>query len=214
MWVRDDMGLSCSYAFSQQLTAGRSFHQFLITIARLAYLFSSSSFSSISMTYHNQLLTIWTMCTRSVWRVLKLVPWINTTWRLSCRQIRIDHWARLLWLVWHHSFNFCLYISLLILLLRSHLTLISKQKSSWLAILQHDLDSITFTWCVHPLHMHTRIIMSHSVVTKIKKKMTRSKIGTQITFHWDIMSKMTICLSIPPLAQKQSPSLRPNPIAI
>jgi len=214
MWVGDDVALSRSCAFGRQLTACRSFHQLFSNIAWLPHVSSSRSFSSICMTYIKQLSTIWIMCTRSVRRVMQLDPWINTAWQSSYRQIRIEHGPLLPWLVWHHSLKFCLYIWSAIFFLLSHLTLIGKQKSSWFAVLQHDLDSRTFAWYIRPLHMHRWIIMSYSLVTKIKKKMTHSKIGTQITFHWYVMSKMTISLSISLLTPEQSPSLRPNPISI
>jgi len=76
MSVRDDVALLHSCAFGQQLMACRSFYQFLINIAQLSHLSSSSSFSSICMTYHKQLSTIRTMCTRSVRRVTWLDLWI------------------------------------------------------------------------------------------------------------------------------------------
>ena len=54
IWVRDDVGKLQSCAFGRKLTACRTFHQFLVNIVRLPHLFSSSSFFSISMTYHMQ----------------------------------------------------------------------------------------------------------------------------------------------------------------
>jgi len=53
-WVRNDMALSHSCAFGRQYTACRSFPQFLVNIAGLPHLSSSSIFSLISMMYHNQ----------------------------------------------------------------------------------------------------------------------------------------------------------------
>jgi len=55
--------------------------------------------------------------------------------------------------------------------------------------------------------MHRPIIKSHNLVTEIKKTLTRRRIGTKIAFHRDMMSKMTICLSIPLMTQEPSPSL-------
>jgi len=52
------------------------------------------------------------------------------------------------------------------------------------------------------------------MVTEIKKKLTCSKIGKQITFHQHLMSKITICLSIPPQTQEPSPCLCPNLISL
>jgi len=54
VWVRYDVALSHSSAFGWQFAACRSFHQFLVNIARLPHLALSSFFSSISMTYHKQ----------------------------------------------------------------------------------------------------------------------------------------------------------------
>jgi len=39
--------------------------------------------------------------------------------------------------------------------------------------------------------------MFYSLVTQIKEKMTGRKIGTQITFHSDMTSKMSLYLFIP-----------------
>jgi len=89
-----------------------------------------------------------------------------------------------------------------------------EQKSSWFAILQPDLNSGTLAWWVRRRHMHRRIIMSRNLVTKTQKKLTESKIGRQIAFHRDMTSKMSICVSIPPLAEEPSPCLRPNPICL
>jgi hypothetical protein len=52
------------------------------------------------------------------------------------------------------------------------------------------------------------------LVTEIKKKQTRSKIGKQIAFHKQMTSKITLCLSIPRLMQEPSPCLCPNPKSI
>jgi hypothetical protein len=62
--------------------------------------------------------------------------------------------------------------------------------------------------------MHRRIIVSHNLVTEIKKELTHSKIGKQIAFHIDMRSKITVCLSVPPLMLEPSPCLRPNPKSI
>jgi len=52
VWVMYDLALYHSHAFNRQFTACRLSHQFVINTAQLAHLSSSSSFSSISMTYH------------------------------------------------------------------------------------------------------------------------------------------------------------------
>jgi len=83
-----------------------------------------------------------------------------------------------------------------------------------LAILLPDLDSGTFTSCIQPLHMHRRIIMSHNLITEIKRKLKLSNIGKQIAFHHDLMSKITDFQSIPQQMQELSPCLRPNPKSI
>jgi hypothetical protein len=58
-----------------------------------------------------------------------------------------------------------------------------------LAILERDMNSRPFIWCVQPLHMHRGIGLSHNVVTKIKKQRIHSKIDTQIAFHKGMTSK-------------------------
>jgi hypothetical protein len=56
--------------------------------------------------------------------------------------------------------------------------------------------------------------MSHNLFTEIKPKLTPSKIGKQLAFHRDQMSKSTVCTSILPLTLEPSPSLCRNPISI
>jgi hypothetical protein len=68
--------------------------------------------------------------------------------------------------------------------------------------IEDDFGSRAFAWCIGPLHMHRRIIMSHNVVTEIKKMLTQSKIGTVIAFHRDVTSQIPICLSLSPLIQE------------
>jgi len=160
------------------------------------------------------ILIVSTMCTRSLWRVMQLDAWMNAAWWSSFRQIRIVHWRVLLWRVWHQSLKYCNSILSQLYFLLSHLTVIGKQVSSLLVILPPDLHSRTFGWCVPPLHMHRRIIVSHNLVTEVKKKLTSSKIGTQIEFHWDLTSKIVFGLSIPLVTQEPSSCLHPNPISI
>jgi len=154
------------------------------------------------------------MCTRSVRRVMQLDIWMNAAWRLSFRQIHTERWQFFLRLVWYHSPKFCLSTSSLIYLLLSHLTVISKQQLHLLPVIQPDLDSRPFAWCVPPLHIDRQVIMSHNSVTEIKKTLTHSKIGTQIAFHRDITSKIQVCLFNSPLTQEPSPCLSPNSISI
>ena len=112
----------------------------------------------------------------------------------------------------------CTYIALVYLitnlLLLSHISLIGKQQLNTFAVLQSDLDYTIFAWCIRPLHMQRWIIMSHNLVTKNQNKLTPSKFGTQIAFQWDMMSKMTICLSVPLLMLDPSACLHPNLIPI
>jgi len=128
------------------------------------------------------------MFTRPVRRVMQLDGWINTAWLSSCRQICIEHWQLLLWVVWHHSLEFCSYISSLILLLLSHLTLISKQKLSWLlscnliCILQ--LSHGVFDPCTCTDKLPCRTIWSLTSryswhVTKLMYKLLLNKTGSQ-----------------------------------
>jgi len=154
------------------------------------------------------------MCTRSVQRVLQLDTWMNAAWRLSFGSSRHAHWLLFLWHLWHLSLNFCYYISSLILLWLCHFTVTCRKKRNVLAVLQCDLDSRNFTWCIEPSHMCRRIIMSHNLVTEIKKKLIHSKIGKQLAFHCNQTSKITVCISIHPQTQEPSPSLCRNPISI
>ena len=48
----------------------------------------------------------------------------------------------------------------------------------------------------------------------IQETLTRNKIGTQITFHRDMTSKVIICVFVPLLMQERSRYLRPNLISI
>jgi len=57
IWVINDNGLSRSNDFGQHLTPYTSVHYFLIYLAQLPRLSSSSSVSVISMTYHKQFST-------------------------------------------------------------------------------------------------------------------------------------------------------------
>jgi len=54
IWVWNDVALLHSRAVGRQWTSCRSFHSFWVNIARLPHPSLSSSFSSISMTYHKQ----------------------------------------------------------------------------------------------------------------------------------------------------------------
>jgi len=140
--------------------------------------------------------------------------WMHAAWWCSFRQIRILYWLLIWWLLWHNSHKFCSYILSLIYLLLSYITVIDKPKSTVLAILQSDLGSRTFTWCIRPLHRQQWIVMSHNFVTDIKNTLTHSKIGAQIPFYWHLTSKIPICLTIPALAQEPSSCLCSNPISI
>jgi uncharacterized membrane protein YwaF len=95
-----------------------------------------------------------------------------------------------------------------------HLTVTCRIKLTVMAVLQPDLDSRSFTWCVWPLYMHRQIMISHNFVTEIQQKLTSRKIGKQLAFHCDQASKITVCTAILPLRQEPSPSLRRNPISI
>jgi len=83
-----------------------------------------------------------------------------------------------------------------------------------LVFLLPDLEPKPFAWCEWPLHMHWQIIVSHNLVTEIKKMLTHSQICTQIPFQWDMTSKDSICLSIPPVMQELLPFLRLNLISV
>jgi len=83
-----------------------------------------------------------------------------------------------------------------------------------LAVFPRDVHSRAFTRCVQPLHMHRGIIISHNLVTEIKKKVAPSKIDKQIAFHWDMTLKITVSQCIALQMQEPSPCLRPNPKSI
>jgi len=83
IWVRNDVALSHSCAFGRQLTACELFNYFLVNIARLPHNFLSSSFSSISMTYHKQFQRS-QPCAPGLCR--KLCSWIHGwIWHDGCR---------------------------------------------------------------------------------------------------------------------------------
>ena len=154
------------------------------------------------------------MCTRSVPRVMQLDTWMNSAWWLRFRLIHHAYWPLFPWHVWHLSFKFCYHILSLILLLLCCLTVTCKRKLNILAVSQWYMDSRTFTWCVRPLHMHRQIIISHNLVTEIKKKLTRSSFGKHVAFHRDQTSKITVCISILLQTEERSPSVRWNPISL
>ena len=154
------------------------------------------------------------MWTRSVRRVFQLNGWINLWLRSLDSQIGVEHmtapsmtritsltWILLVYFVANIGFAFSLDIK-------------QKYQSNLMAFLQLDLGSRTFTWCVRPLHIHRWIIMSHNWVTEINKKLTGSTISTQIAFHQDMTSKITICISIRPMTAEPSQCLHLNPISI
>jgi hypothetical protein len=129
------------------------------------------------------MLNISTTCTRSVWRLMQFDTCMNAAWQSLFRQICIELWPFCLWHVWHHSLKYCLYISSPTVLLLCRLTVTCRSKLNVLAVIQCNWDSRTFTWCIQPLLMYRRIIMSHHLDIEINNKLTCSKIGKQIAFH-------------------------------
>ena len=93
----------------------------------------------------------------------------------SSWQICIEQSPLFLWLVWHYSVQFCLYISSVMSLLISYLTVMGEQSLKVLAVLQPDLHSNTFAWYFWPLPIHRWIILSHNSVSEpdISKKYSR-----------------------------------------
>jgi hypothetical protein len=71
------------------------------------------------------------MCTRSVLSVMQLDVWMYTAWRLSRREICIEEGPLLPWHVCHHKLQHWQYISLLHLLVLSHLTVIRKHNVAY-----------------------------------------------------------------------------------
>ena len=107
IWVRDDVALSHSHAFIRQFVACRSSHSCYVDRAQLLHLSLSQH---LLLDFHDVpsvISNIWTMCMRSVWRVMQLDTWMNVAWRWSCSQIRHHYWPLVLGHVWHHSLKFC-----------------------------------------------------------------------------------------------------------
>jgi len=105
-------------------------------------------------------------------------------------------------------------ISSLIVFVLSHLTETVLVPCSVLVVMQANVDTKLFAWYIPPFHMHWQIILSHSLVTEIKLKLTGSKIGSWIAFLLDRMSNRVLFLSILPVTHGPSPFLRPNSIVI
>jgi hypothetical protein len=150
----------------------------------------------------------------SVTTVMPLDTWMNAAWRMSFRSIHHGHWPLFLWHLWHHSLQLCKYILSLILLFLYYLTVTWRKKPNILAVLQCNCNSRMFIWWVQLLHMHIWIIMTHNLVTEIKKKLTGSNIGKQLSFHHYQTSTISVCICILPRTQESSPSVRQNPISI
>jgi len=91
IWVINGIGPSRSSAFGRQLSAYSFVHQFLIHLAQLLHLSSSSSFSAISMTYHKQF-SMSRLCAPGL--SSKSCSWIHDRMQHHC----------------HHSFSFVLCI--------------------------------------------------------------------------------------------------------
>jgi len=58
---------------------------------------------------------------------------------------------------------------------------------------QLGLEFRTFVWPVRLLHLHSGTIVSHNVVTEIKKIVSCNKIDTAITFCGNMSSIITYC---------------------
>jgi len=112
---------------------------------------------------------MWTMYTRSVHRVIQLDEWMHPIWQSSCIQVQYACWLLLQWLLWHHWLRCRLWMSSVIWILLSDLSVTGSTLPSLLAIYQLDLQSRSNTWPVRPLHMHRRITMSHNLVTASAK---------------------------------------------
>jgi len=85
---------------------------------------------------------------------------------------------------------------------------------SILVILQPDLQSHTFAWCVRLLHMHRQIVMSHNLATGSINQLTQSKSCTPIAFRIDWMSRIVNCIRIAHATNRLSPLFHLYPIAI
>jgi hypothetical protein len=62
--------------------------------------------------------------------------------------------------------------------------------------------------------MNRRIIMSHTLVTEIKKMVTHSKVGTLITFHRDMSSIITNCAGSGKMTKEPLQYVDLNPVPV
>jgi len=62
--------------------------------------------------------------------------------------------------------------------------------------------------------MHRQIIMSHNLVTEVKKMFTRRKIGTPITFRGDKSSVIGKCAGSVPMTNESLQFVYLNPIPV
>jgi len=147
----------------------------------------------------------------------------RSTWRPQCRPNQLWDLTTLgFWSDYSQTLpeaasdiiTFCWCISSIIPLLLSLWQVFSKQTLSWVTPLPSDLDSRTLALCIQSLNMHRWIIMSHTLVTKIKKNLADSEIGTQVVFHRDLSSKISVEPTLLRMMQDPSPCVRPNLISM
>jgi hypothetical protein len=179
------VALSHFSAFSWQFTAFRSIYLFFINIAEFTYFALSSSFSSISMTYNKQ---------SSKFECVHQVG--NQSYVAGC----MDKYNMILVIpsdsrctltapsmIWMPSLTHILLVNFVFnLIADSHLPVRVMTRSCWSIVNQLLLVSSIFVWHIRPLHMHRGIIMSHNLVTEIKKLPTHRKIDLRITFCRDM----------------------------
>jgi len=150
------------------------------------------------------------MCPRSDWRVMLWDTLVKAAWQSSFILCHMAYWPLLPSLVWHHWHKFCLFIWSWYWFLHSHFTVICKTMSSWLVVKPYELQSRTFAWSVWLLYMHRHIIVAHTLVNELSKKLTCSKIGARIVSQGDTRLEIQTFGSIPALTQMLSPCLCQN----
>jgi len=105
--VLNDIGPSRLSTFGRQFTPNRSLLWCLKYIAWLSSRSVSSSFSSMSMTYHEQFSKS-PPCTASLSRLFtQSDAWINEAGWLSFIRVPVAHWPLLFQVVWHYGLKFC-----------------------------------------------------------------------------------------------------------
>jgi hypothetical protein len=132
------------------------------------------------------------MWSRSERRVIQLAAWTNAVWWLVFIRVQTVHWPLVLRLVWHQCLKFCHYNSSLFQVLLLNGTITGKSRPSSLAMYEIASEPRTLSCPVTPLPTHWWQILSHNSVTEIKKKLTHSKVCTELVSTTDRTPTLTI----------------------